>query len=188
MKRLGIHLIICLCVASTIANAQDEKSRKNGIRLGYHAASMVKDGSKPDEAKTLSSFYAGFFRSTKMAAILHFDSGIEYFQNGLKYTGDAKRTLHTISIPLDLRLKLGPVFAVGGAAANFKVSESFDLGDNSFTPADNDKSEWFDIAPFVGVGVNIWILTVEARYHWGILEARNDLYNRYFQLGGAISF
>ena len=169
-------------------NAQDEKPQKNGIRFGYHAASMVKDGSKPEESKTLSSFYVGFFRSKKIGGILHFDSGIEYFQNGLNYTGDAKRTLHTISIPLDLRLKIGPVYGVGGAAANFKVAENIDLGDNSITPIDNDKSNWFDVAAFAGAGVKIWILSVEARYHWGLLEARNDLYNRYFQLGAAISF
>jgi len=29
---------------------------------------------------------------------------------------------------------------------------------------------------------------VEARYHWGLLEARNDYYNRYFQIGAAVSF
>ena len=169
-------------------NAQDDKPQKNGIRVGYHAASMVKDGSKPEESKTLSSFYVGFFRSKKIGGILHFDSGIEYFQNGLKYTGDAKRTLHTISIPLDLRLKIGPVYGIGGAAANFKVSESFDVGDNSFTPIDSDKSNWFDIAAFAGAGVKVWILSVEARYHWGLLEVRNDLYSRYFQIGAAVSF
>jgi hypothetical protein len=135
-------LLVLALVAYLInkGNAQDEKPQKNGIRFGYHAASMVKDGSKPDESKTLNRFYAGFFRSKKLGGILHFDSGIEYFQNGLKYTGDAKRTLHTIRIPLDLRLKIGPVYGLGGAAANFKVGKSFDLGDNSSTPIDNDKS------------------------------------------------
>jgi hypothetical protein len=181
-------VLVLVAFLFTKGIAQDEKPQKNGIRFGYHAASMVKDGSKPEESKTLSSFYAGFFRSKKLGSILHFDSGIEYFQNGLKYTGDAKRTLHTISIPLDLRLKIGPVYGVGGAAANFKVSESFDVGDNSFTPIDSDKSNWFDIAAFAGAGVKVWILSVEARYHWGLLEVRNDLYSRYFQIGAAVSF
>jgi len=188
MKTFTLIILGSLCFGVFTVNAQDEKPQKNGIRVGFHAASMVKDGSKPEESKTLESFYAGFFRSKKIGGILHFDSGIEYFQNGLKYTGSAKRTLHTVSVPLDLRLKIGPVFAVGGAAANFKVAESFDIGDGSYTPIDNDKSNWFDVAAFAGAGVKVWILTVEARYHWGLLEARNDLYNRYFQIGAAVSF
>jgi hypothetical protein len=149
---------------------------------------MVYEGSKPDSVNALSSFYAGFFRSKKIASILHFDSGIEYFQNGIKYAKNSKRVLHTISVPLDLRLKIGPIYAVGGAAANIKVSEEFKLGDNSYKPSDTSKSNWFDIAAFAGAGVKVWILSVEARYHWGLLEVRNDLYSRYFQIGAAVSF
>ena len=188
MKRSIVIIFSIFLALISSARAQEEKSRKNGIRAGYHAATMVYEGSKPDSVNALGSFYIGFFRSTKIATILHFDSGIEYFQNGLKYSGNSKRTLHTISVPLDLRLKIGPVFAVGGAAANFKVSEEIKIGDNSYKPSDNNKSNWFDVAAFAGAGVKIWILTVEARYHWGLLETRNDLYSRYFQLGAAVSF
>lgn len=188
MKKIITVLSIIFFIGSISANAQDDKPQKNGIRVGYHSASMVDEGSKPDSANALSSFYAGFFRSKKIVAILHFDSGIEYFQNGLKYSGNSKRTLHTVSIPLDLRLKIGPVYAVGGAAVNFKVAESFDLGDNSYKPTDTDKSNWFDVAAFVGAGVKIWFLSIEARYNWGLIEARDDLYNRYFQIGAAVSF
>ena len=154
--------MLSICIASISANAQDDKPQKNGIRAGYQASTMVDDGSKLDSANALNSFYIGFFRSKKVASILHFDSGIEYFQNGIAYSGNSKRTLHTISIPLDLRLKIGPAYAVGGAAINFKVSESFDIGDNSYTPRDTDKSNWFDVAAFLGAGVKIWILSVEA--------------------------
>jgi len=188
MKKIAIVLILLMCAVSFSTKAQDDKPKKNGIRFGYHAATMVHEGSKPDSANALSSFYVGFFRSKKVGGILHFDSGIEYFQNGLKYSGNSKRTLHTVSIPLDLKLKIGPVYALGGAAANIKVSEKYDLGDNSYQPLDNDKSNWFDVAAFAGAGVKIWILSVEARYHWGLLEARDDLYNRYFQIGAAVSF
>ena len=188
MKKIVTTTVLIICIASISAYAQDDKPKKNGIRVGFHSASMVDAGSEPDTANALNSFYVGFFRSKKVASILHFDSGIEYFQNGLKYTGNSKRTLHTVSIPLDLRLKIGPVYALGGAAINFKVSESYDIGDNSYPPTDNDKSNWFDVAAFAGAGVKIWILSVEARYHWGLIEVRDDLYNRYFQIGAAVSF
>jgi len=188
MKKKITILLILICAISITVRAQDDKERNKTIRFGYHLASMVNEGSKPDTAKSLSSFYVGFVRSKNVGSILNFDSGIEYFQNGIRYSGDSKRTLHTVSIPLDLRLKIGPVYALGGAAANIKVSEKYDLGDNSYQPLDTKKSSWFDIAAFAGAGVKILFFSVEARYHWGLLEARNDLYNRYFQLGAALSF
>jgi hypothetical protein len=189
MKTLTLIILGSLCFGVFTANAQDNEDKKNGIRAGYHMATMVIDGSKPDEGKSLSSFYAGFFRDQKIASILHFGKGIEYFQNGIKYTDNSKRVLHTVSIPLDLKLKIGPVFALGGAAPNIKVAEKVSLGDNTSNPIDTDKSNWFDVAAFAGAGVKISILTVEARYHWGLLKARDSgLYNRYFQLGAAVSF
>ena len=188
MKNSTILLFVLFGFVVSMANAQDDKPRKNGIRAGYHGATLVYEGSEPDSASTLNSFYVGFFRSKKIATILHFDSGIEYFQNGVSYSSNSKRILHTISVPLDLRLKIGPVYGVGGAAMNFKVSEEYKYGSNSYKPSDTSKSNWFDVAAFAGAGVKIWILSVEARYHWGLLEARNDFYNRYFQLGAAISF
>ena len=67
-------------------------------------------------------------------------------------------------------------------------TEKFDIGDYSMIPSDTDKTKWFDIAAFAGAGIKILFITVEGRYHWGLLEAREGLYNRYFQLGAAISF
>ena len=125
MKKLTLLLLSVLVVGTYVTHAQDKKSgdKVGGIRFGAHAATMVKDGSSPDTSNYLNSFYVGFFRDSKIAAILYFGSGLEYFQNGLDYSTNSKRVLHTISIPLDLKVKLGPVFALGGIAANFKVSE-----------------------------------------------------------------
>ena len=126
-------------------------------------------------------------RSTSKT-MLHFGKGIEYFQNGLSYTANSQRKLHTLSIPLYLKFKIGPVFALGGAGANFKISEKFTAGDLEVSPTDSDKSNWFDVPVFLGAGVKIWFVSVEARYHWGLMEVRNDLKSQYFQLGAAVSF
>lgn len=148
---------------------------------------MVIESSKPDTAKSLNGFYVGFFRDNRLASILYFGSGLEYFQNGLKYTGDSKRILHTLSIPLDLKVKLGPVFALGGIAANFKVAEKLVFGEAKYTPGEETKSHWFDAPVFLGAGIIIAFLTVEARYHLGIVDAGNEYFHRYFQLGLGIS-
>jgi hypothetical protein len=70
----------------------------------------VKSGSKPDTANNLSSFYVGLFRDTKIVPMLLFGSGFEYFQCGMSYTNNTARVLHTLSVPLDLKVKLAPAF------------------------------------------------------------------------------
>jgi hypothetical protein len=189
MKKI-ISLFILIFIISTVSSqAQDkDKKQKIGIRGGWQLSSMVVDGNKPDTAQYLNSFYIGLFRDNKLASILYFGTGIEYFQNGLKYSNNTKRVVHTISIPLGLKLKLGPVFILGGAAANVKVSEKIIIGDDKYDPVEGNRTEWFDVAAFAGAGVKIFFLSVEARYHWGLLDVRNDLKNRYFQLGLGVSF
>ena len=190
MKKTTSLLLLVLFAGTLIAHAQNEKSndKVGGIRAGWHYATMVKDGSKPDTANRLNSFYVGFFRDNRLARIIYFGTGLEYFQNGLAYTDNSKRVLHTISVPLDLKVKLGPVFALGGIAANFKVSEKLVDGDNKYDPAENQKSHGFDAPVFLGAGIKILFITFESRYHWGIIEARNQYYNQYLQLGLGLSF
>lgn len=171
------------------AQSKEESSRKVGtLRVGYHSASQVLDGDKQSGPESHNSIYLGFSRDTKIIPLLWFGSGLEYFQNGLNYTDDSKRVMHTISVPVDLKLKLGPVYALTGFAANFLVSEKIKNGDSSANPANSDKSNWFDAPFFLGAGIKILFVTVEARYHWGTIEARESLYNRYFQLGAGFTF
>ena len=190
MKKVTFLLIFVLIAGTYFTQAQDKKSKDKvgGIRFGAHAATLVKDGSSPDSSNYMNSFYVGFFRDNKIAPMLFLGSGLEYFQNGFEYTKNSKRVLHTISVPLDLKVKLGPVFALAGIAANFKVSEKIVLGDNKYDPSDDAKFHWFDAPVFLGVGVKIFFITIEGRYHWGIVDAKNEYFNRYFQLGLGLSF
>ena len=183
---LTLSIISALCIS---VFAQDnEKNSVSGIRGGWHSATLVANGSEPSGASSLDNFYVGFYSDNKIAPILHFGKGLEYFQNGITYTSNSKRVLHTLSVPLYLKLKLGPVFALGGIAGNFKVSEKYTTGDYEASPTDSDKSKWFDAPVFLGAGVKIWFISVEARYHWGLIEVRNGYKSQYFQLGAAVSF
>lgn len=191
MRKTVFITAIVLLTGAMAMYGQDDKGQGNkvgGIRAGWHTATLVKDGSVADTVNNLNGFYLGFFRDTKIIPLLHFGSGIEYFQNGISYTGNGERVLHTISVPLDLKVKLGPVFALGGIAANFKVSEKVKIGGEYVTPLESDKSNWFDAPVFLGAGVKLFFVTIEARYHWGLLEVRNGKHSQYFQLGAGISF
>ena len=149
---------------------------------------MVQDGSKPDTAKNLSSFYVGFFREQPLKGIFSSNAGIEYFQNGQKFDGDSRRLIHTLSIPVNVKVKIGPAFAVGGITANFKAAERYVNNGEKIKPEKGNKANWFDSAAFAGAGVKISVFMVEARYHWGLVNMGNGLHNRYFQIGGAILF
>jgi len=184
-----LFLATFLFLGATALEGQEKEKRKVGsIRAGFHSANMVLEEDDPDTTHSLNNFYIGFSRDTRIIPILWFGSGIEYFQNGLKYTDNLKRVVHTISVPLDLKVKVGPVYALTGFAANFKVSEKIIAGDNSIDPLEEDKANWFDAPFFLGAGVKIAFVSVEARYHWGTIEARNSLYNRYLQIGAALTF
>jgi hypothetical protein len=189
MMKQPILFLLILFIRANFSQAQDKNTKKvGGIRGGFHLATMVANGSKPDTVNNLKSFYVGIFRDNKIASILHFGTSLEYFQNGMKYSRNVERKLHTLSISLYLKVKLRPVFTLGGAAPNFKLKEKVDYQDNSYNPADTDTTKGFDVAAFLGAGVKILFIAVEGRYHWGLLEARDELYNRYFQRGAAISF
>ena len=189
MKNITIILIAFFLFGSLLTNAQDDKDKKSGIRAGWQVSDFIKDGSKPDSASNYNSFYVGFFRDTKIIPMLHFGSGLEYFQNGSNYGDNSKRVLHTISVPLNLKFKIGPVFALAGVAGNFVVSEKLTLQGEDVSPEDyGGKTNWFDLPAYAGLGVKILVVTIEARYHWGLLEARDGYNIQYFQLGAGISF
>ena len=190
MKKMNILVAMILVASTCFIYAQDEKSkdRIGGIRAGYHGATLAPPQGVVDTTSVLSGFYAGFFRDNRIAPLIFIGTGLEYFKNGTEYSQNSSRELHTISIPVSLKVKLGPIFALGGIGANFKVSEKVTWNGNSYDPSEDQKSNWFDIPLFLGAGVKLWFLTVEARYHWGLLEVRNGYNNQYFQLGAGISF
>jgi len=147
------------------------------------------DASKLSGTENLQAFYVGVFRDNKLIPLLSLGSGLEYVQNGYRIEdNDYKRVLHYISVPLHVKAKIGPVFGLAGFAPSIKVSEKiFENGDKR-NPASDEKSEWFDVPFQAGVGVKILFFTIEARYHWGLMEVNRGNRNQYFQLGAAISF
>jgi len=190
MKKIYLVFVFAVIVALFTADiqAQDkEGDRVGGVRFGWHSSNMYKDGSSITSDPT-QSFYFGFFRDNQIAPLIHLGTGLEYFKNGVNLTDDFRRDLHYVSIPLNAKIKLGPVFALGGFAPSIKVAERFVIGDNSEKPGDDEKAEWFDIPLYAGVGVKLLFITIEARYHWGMLEIADGYKSQYFQLGLGLSF
>ncbi len=176
------------CLITTDLQAQDKKGadKVGGLRFGYHSSSFVKDGNSYGDP--LQTFYVGFTRDNKLIPALHLGTGLEYFKNGVKLTDNVQRDFHYLSIPLNVKIKLGPAFGLTGFAPSFKVAERYITNGNSGKPSDDMTAEWFDIPFFLGAGVKVWMLTLEARYHWGMLEVTDGYKSQYFQLGLGLSF
>ena len=190
MKKNLLVFVIAVTAALITADiqAQDKKGdRVGGIRFGYQASNYYLDGDAW-ASEAMGSFYAGFFRDNQIAPLLHLGTGLEYFKNGISFTDDLRRDLHYVSVPLNAKIKLGPVFALTGFAPSFKVAERFVDGGDSVKPSDDEKAEWFDVPFFVGAGVKLLFITVEARYHWGLLEVMEGYNQRYLQVGLGLSF
>ena len=188
MKKTNLLFVFAAVFSLITADlqAQEKKGdRVGGLRFGYHTSSLEKDGDAWGDQ--VNSFYVGFARDNQLMPLLHLGTGLEYFKNGVILTDGIQRDFHYLSIPINAKLKLGPAFALTGFAPSFKVAERYVTDGNSVKPSDNLKAEWFDIPFFVGAGVKIWMLTLEARYHWGLMEVTNGYKSKYFQLGLALS-
>ena len=180
-----LALIFTFFSVKMLAQEKGGGDRVGGIRLGYHVSQFSDQGEFLGDP--MESFYIGLFRDTKVLPLLHFGTGLEYYKNGAKMV-NYERDLHYLSIPLDLKLKLGPVFLLTGFSPSFKVAERIIRDGISEKPADENKAEWFDIPFFVGGGVKVWFVTLEARYHWGLREVTDGYMTQSFQIGAGISF
>lgn len=173
------RVIFSLTLVIAFALSADLKAQKLvGFRAGWHNA--VLSGSSLEDYPN-NNFYIGAYRNNKFGGIFAFHTGLEYFQNGAKKDDNNYRKLHYISVPLGLRVKLGPVFALAGPALNFKVGESSRYLGQSIDA--DDKAAFFDLPAFIGAGVKFLMFTVEARYAVGLLEVNDGVRNQYFQLG-----
>lgn len=182
MKRLGICLFsmfLMLALTQTVKAGDDDdgKSSHFGVRAGWQWSLLNGSGGNSDR---LSSMYIGAYREHKLIPLLRYSYGLEYAQMGgdLKSAGDYR--LNYIGVPIYLKGKLGPVYALAGTALNLKISES---GGNF-----DKKADTFDMPIFIGGGFKILIVSVEVRYGWGLFEVQETAKNEYMQLGLTLSF
>ncbi len=49
-------------------------------------------------------------------------------------------------------------------------------------------AKWFDIPTYVGAGVNILFVSIEAKQIWGMTNVNNGLNNNSFQVGLSMRF
>jgi hypothetical protein len=176
---LGIVILI-----PSVSIGRDKKNF--GIRAGYHNASMQSVDSSWNS--NLNSFYFGAFKDVRFFPFLYAGSGLEYFINGNQKNSDNKLLLHYLSVPLDIKLKAGPFYAMGGVTFNFKIGEKYIVSGVKADLPVNGKIKTFDSSAFIGVGIKILMIGIEGQYHWGLVDVYNGFHNNYYQVGLALFF
>ena len=192
MKNIKLILLSLLIIGFSFNSFSQKdkdgkgKSGKLGIRFGSQTSNIHNGSSR--YADNLSTFYIGVVRTRRIVPLLKYATGIEYFQSGTKVNNENAAHLHYISLPVNLRLKLGPVVMLGGIAPSFKIVEKWEVAGEKITPSSDLKANWFDAPVFIGGGFKFLMLSIEARYYWGttnLYETVSDgtYKNRYFQIG-----
>ena len=195
MKKIQIiSIFIALIFINFNSFSQNDKDKNLGFRGGWQSSNYYENGDSQG-ADPYNSFYLGLTRERKIVPLLHFGIGLEYFQNGSNYSllgKDYTFRAHTLSVPLFLKVKLGPVFLLGGAGTNFTLSQSIKSGSEKIDMTSEDEIKGFDVPLFGGIGLEVLMFTFEARYHYGLLDASkpssSSPHVQYFQLGAGIHF
>ncbi len=185
MKQHGLLLLIAFFTLNVISV---QAQNRIGVRTGYQNSTIKKDGSMISGTDSYNSFYIGLFKTHKIVPVVHIGYGLEYMTTGVEWNNNAENVvLNYLSVPLYLQGKLGPFFALGGAAANFKLNEKYS-GLIADSPFGEEKFNTVDFPVFLGAGFKILMFTLEARYHWGMTEINQGVKSEYLQLGVAVSF
>jgi len=181
MKKYSIILLLLTIPSFVMAWPKDDESKKiyKGIRAGFQSSTFAVDqGDSPDG---LGSFYIGIFGGKKLgpSKLLSLYTGITFYQSGADDKNFGEVKLSYISLPLSLRVKLGPVYAFGGANAAIKVGESL----SGPIKQANVDFESFDAGAQIGVGVKFLMLSAELKYNVGLIEITDGVKTTHLQAG-----
>ena len=116
MKKITIIVFVALFGLTIQANAQ------LGVKLGYNFAKMSGDTEPGYTEKSLNNMLFGAFFEKDLIPFLDLRLGVEYSPKGYKEeSGDLYNewTLKYIEIPVQAKVKVGPVYALGGVYGAF---------------------------------------------------------------------
>ncbi len=170
--------------AVTQEEPSEGKKKMTCIRAGWQNSNLVSGDA--NSKNTLNSFYVGINRKIKLIAMLKLETGVEYMIAGAEFDNDTEIKLQYVGIPINLSVKIGPVYAIGGVTANWMVKQDVTVGGQS---ANNDYNiKDFDWDAGLGLGVDILMFSVEARSYYGLSEVIANSHNSYIQAGFRFNF
>ncbi len=132
-------MFIAVFAISYQANAQ------LGVKLGYNFAKQSGSELTGMSEKSLNNLMFGAFLEKDLIPLLDLRIGAEYSPKGTKYEGGGYYTqakINYLEIPIQAKLKLGPVYALGGVYGAYALSGKSETDipgqENSDIKFDND--------------------------------------------------
>lgn len=180
-----VRCILVLMVALPILSGSLLAQKTTGLRGGYMESDFKKSGNSYLDFNKHKNFYVGFCKDTKIIPLLHFMSGLDYYQGGAKLDDNNKLVLHYLSVPLGLKLTLGPLQAFGGVHGGVKLSSKLTVLGQEVS---GEKFSTFDAGYFVGAGLKILFIGAEVRYTQGLVDVYKGYKNNFWQAGLVLWF
>ena len=180
------NVLILLIVVSLAFSSGSLFAQKidKGIRFGY-ISSQIKDAEDHYYDESYDSFYVGIFNDKQLIPMLYFYSAFDYYQSGSSTDKNNKLVLHYLSVPIALKLKIGPVQGFAGVHGAVKISSKLTIaGESGPTEGFNT----FDAGAFAGLGLRLLFIGAEAKYNWGLVNIKDGFKNNFWQAGLTLWF
>jgi hypothetical protein len=188
MKQI-FSVIIFISILAGVANtAQAQRKNHFGVRAGWQSSAFFEGTSRVDGTHNLSGFYLGGYHERELIPLLRLAYGLEYSKNGAGLSGSDRHVINYLGIPVHLKVKLGPVYALVGVQPKVKIGEKMIIDGELNSPTSDEKSKTIDLPAYAGLGLNFLMFSIEARYHYGMIETNHGARNAYLQAGAALHF
>ena len=166
---------------------QDDKKNTFGFTGGWNYSAISTDG--PYTTKARNGYYGGVLWERRLSSHFTFQSGFLFTQNGYEMVNNPdidNVTLNYVTIPLTGKVVVGPLYALAGVTAGFRVGGRTSYHNGEEKKLTYDDVKWHDIGAQVGLGFNILNFGIETRYNWGltdIVPTKDKVHNQYLEIG-----
>lgn len=168
----------------------DKKDAKLGVIAGYNLSDVKLNGSDGD-AGDADGFYAGVLWEEQLIPLLRIQSGLKYIKNGWSYdntgaNGKERAVLNYLMVPVAARLKIGPLYAIGGVYGAYRAGSKYKYKNGDEEKISTDEIKRWDFGANLGLGFQVAMIGIEARYNWGFTDmtpTAGDYYNRFLEIG-----
>lgn len=192
MKNQLFLVLSLLVFEMSFSQTGSDKKGTPGIVAGWNSATVgVKDSDV--SADPASGFYVGILWEQKLAPLFRLQSGIKYNKNGYTYgniPGYDRTVLNYLSVPLALKVKVGPIYGIGGVYGAYRMGSVDKYSNGNDIKISTDDIKRMDFGGSVGLGFQILIIGIEARYNFGLSNVNagevGKYNNRYLELGAHV--
>lgn len=176
MKKTLLVMFIAVFAISYQANAQ------LGVKVGYNFAKTSGDIEDGYSEKSLNNLHFGAFLEKDLIPLLDIRLGAEFSPKGSRVeNGDYfdELKINYLEIPVQAKVKLGPIYALGGVYGAFALKGSYEFDDPLLGTGKDDDINFddyelkkFDYGMKFGAGVQVGLgplhAFAQAEYSFGL--------------------